>query len=455
MQSAHKTPCKHSRLEQLKTANRTQNKLHHHAIWLVITVVVWTLIISVSLFWHYQIANKQSIELASNVAQAYIYRDIALRRWGAAHGGVYVPVNEQVEPNPLLSHIPERDIVTPSGRILTLLNPVHILTQVMEEYRDFAIPKGKVTAQPETLLNPQKNMPDQWELSALYAFKSGAIEKKEVVKINGIPHFRLMIPLLVNAECLQCHTNQSYQVGDLSGALGVAVPMTPYLKAKQKSLTLIYISYGLFWAIGLFSLIYFFNQTKRHVHQQEQTQKKLLQLNQELEQLSFKDALTGIANRRLFDNALNREWKQAMRDHTPLSLIMIDVDFFKVYNDCYGHQQGDACLKTIAKILSEVAKRPKDMIARYGGEEFALLLPETELIDATHLAEECRKKIFASGINFSHSEIANVVTLSVGVCTTIPKKDDSPAQLLDTADKALYIAKKLGRNRVAYSHINH
>ncbi|MCB1985589.1 MAG: diguanylate cyclase [Burkholderiales bacterium] len=429
------------------TTSETQLQTYY-TLWLIVTITVWTSIILVSLFWNYNSVHKQSVELASNVAQAYIYRDIALRNWGASHGGVYVPRSEHIKPNPLLSHIPDRDVITPSGRKLTLINPVHILTQVMNEYNELPVPKGRVTAFPEVLLNPQQNMPDQWELKALDAFKKGAFSKKEVIEINNIPHLRLMIPLFIKTECLLCHSNQSYKEGDLSGALGVTVPMTPYIKAKNESLNYIYFSYGVLWIIGIFSLTYFFYQARLHTQEQKRTQKELLQLNRELANLSFKDALTDIANRRSFDNALNREWKQARRNQTSLSLLMIDVDFFKIYNDCFGHQQGDDCLRSIAQTLAEVVKRPKDIVARYGGEEFVLLLPETELQDAIQLAEECRKRVLALNIPFELSEISNAVTISLGVCTTIPKRGDEPVLLLKAADRALYNAKKMGRNRV-------
>ncbi|MDR4517299.1 MAG: diguanylate cyclase [Nitrosomonas sp.] len=429
----------------------TETKQHNYALWLIITITVWTTIIFMSMLWNYQSAQRQSVELASNVAQAYIYRDIALRRWGTSHGGVYVPRSKHVKPNPLLSHISDRDIITPSGRKLTLINPVHILTQVMNEYNELPVPKSKVTAFPEILLNPEQNMPDQWELSALNAFKNGALSKKEVVNIGDTPHLRLMIPLFITAECLHCHASQNYKEGDLSGALGVAVPMTPYLNAKKESLSYIYMSYGFLWIIGIFSLTYFFSKTRLHTQQLKLTQNKLLQLNQELENLSFKDALTDIANRRSFDDALSREWKQARRNQKPLSLIMIDVDFFKIYNDFYGHQQGDNCLKTVAKTLALVAKRPKDMVARCGGEEFVLLLPETELKDAIQLAEECRERIQALKLKFELSEISDVVTISLGVCAITPQKDDVSGFLLKAADEALYSAKKMGRNRVESS----
>lgn len=422
-------------------------KYRGYMLWRIFAITIWTTVIFASLWWKFQSEQKQSIELASNVALAYIYRDVALRRWSASHGGVYVPISEHVKPNPLLADIPERDITTPAGKKLTLINPVHVLTQIMSEYDELPIPRGNVTALPETLLNPQQNMPDQWELDALHSFNQGVTSKKEVVEIEGISYLRLMMPLFIKPKCLQCHANQNYKVGDLGGGLGVAVPMAPYIEAKKDSLNYLYISYGFFWIVGLLSILYFFDQAKRRVQHHEQVAKKLRELNQSLESLSFKDALTGIANRRSFDKALNREWKHARRNESSIALIMVDVDFFKRYNDCFGHQQGDACLKLIAQSIESSVKRSNDLVARYGGEEFVMLLPETEFNEASQLAEKCRNNIVDLAIGFE-SEIASTVTISLGVCAVTPQSGDEINSLLRTADRALYQAKAKGRNRV-------
>lgn len=426
----------------------TAKKLQSFRLLHVLAITIWTLVISASMWWTYHSEHEQSIELASNVAQAYIYRDVALRRWSASHGGVYVPISEDVQPNPLLAHIPERDITTPSGKALTLINPVHVLTQIMGKYDESSIPRGSVTALPEKLLNPQQNMPDKWELEALYAFKNGASSKRQVVDMDGVPHLRLMMPLFIKSECLQCHIGQNYQVGDLGGGLGVAVSMLPYLNAKAESLNYLYLRHGFFWLIGVLSISFIFRQAKRHLQQQKETEIKLRQFNQRLEDLSFKDALTEIANRRSFDNALHREWKHAQRNQSSIALIMIDVDLFKQYNDCFGHQQGDVCLQLIARSIASTVKRSHDLVARYGGEEFVILLPETPFNEATQLAEQCRKNIENLEINFGSSGTKNTVTISLGVCAIIPKAGDEVDGLLRTADRALYQAKEMGRNRV-------
>ena len=160
------------------------------------------------------------------------------------------------------------------------------------------------------------------------------------------------------------------------------------------------------------------------------------------------DGLTGIANRRRFDEMLEREWLCALRERTPLSLIMLDVDFFKLYNDAYGHQQGDDCLKSVAKALAGAVLRPGDLPARYGGEEFALILPHTPLEGARCVGERVLENIRALGIEHRSSKVAPCVTASIGVAGCIPGSDREPAGLLQLADRALYAAKQQGRARV-------
>lgn len=178
---------------------------------------------------------------------------------------------------------------------------------------------------------------------------------------------------------------------------------------------------------------------------------QLEELNQMLQRLSSLDGLTGIANRRHFDLILKQEWRRALRDATPLSLILIDVDSFKAYNDTYGHQMGDDCLKRVANSLKGVLKRPTDLIARYGGEEFVVLLPKTDGGGAIALAEEMRAGVEALGIAHARSQATDRVTISLGVATVTPNLDSSHAELIAEADHALYQAKQEGRNRVKSS----
>jgi two-component system chemotaxis family response regulator WspR len=179
-----------------------------------------------------------------------------------------------------------------------------------------------------------------------------------------------------------------------------------------------------------------------------QSQKNLADANIELQKLAALDGLTGIANRRRFDEVLALEWQRGARDKKPLSLLMCDVDCFKLYNDSFGHLAGDLCLKKTAAILTEHLKRPADVAARYGGEEFAIILPDTDLDGALVIANACRTHLAALAIENPAAPGARV-TMSIGVASIVPTKEGSAAGLLlARADKALYAAKQSGRNRV-------
>ncbi|MBK4719356.1 diguanylate cyclase [Azospirillum sp. YIM DDC1] len=167
-----------------------------------------------------------------------------------------------------------------------------------------------------------------------------------------------------------------------------------------------------------------------------------------LRTLSFADGLTGIANRRRFDEVLLREWRRCARVQLPLSLIMLDVDQFKPYNDHYGHQAGDECLRAVAQLLAGQMMRPGDLIARYGGEEFVCLLPETDEDGAVQVAERLRGTVADRRLPHAVSHVADHVTISLGVATAQPILDNTPDRLTQLADGLLYEAKRAGRNRV-------
>jgi diguanylate cyclase (GGDEF)-like protein len=177
----------------------------------------------------------------------------------------------------------------------------------------------------------------------------------------------------------------------------------------------------------------------------ERTQ-QLEEANRKLAQISYLDALTGVSNRRSFEEELTMEWRRATRTASRLSLLMIDIDGFKPYNDSLGHQAGDAGLRGVARIIDEGAKRAGDIVARYGGDEFAVLLPDTDLPGATALAERIRETIEARGLRASSAQGA--ITVSIGVATMTGSEDGEPSALVRAADGALYHAKRDGRNLV-------
>ena len=178
------------------------------------------------------------------------------------------------------------------------------------------------------------------------------------------------------------------------------------------------------------------------------TKKNLERANMRLKNLSILDGLTKIPNRRRLDDFLQYEWKSAMRRKIALSSIMIDIDFFKAFNDTYGHQAGDICIKQVAKTLSKALKRSEDFVARYGGEEFVVVVKGMNTKDVELLAETLRKKVEKLNIDHINSKVSKFVTVSLGVSTVIPNKDSSPEKLITSADNALYQAKQNGRNKV-------
>lgn len=189
--------------------------------------------------------------------------------------------------------------------------------------------------------------------------------------------------------------------------------------------------------IGLLSAMNFFEYYK--------------DVEEHLSNLAINDGLTGIYNRRYFDETLAREWKRTKREKAPLSLIMLDIDYFKKYNDTYGHQAGDECLIKVATAVSGALRRPADMAARYGGEEFAVILPNVELEDSTKFGETIRAKIEALKIKHEQSNVNPFVTASLGIACIVPSSILSYEELVGAADKALYSAKSKGRNCVCFA----
>jgi diguanylate cyclase (GGDEF)-like protein len=182
----------------------------------------------------------------------------------------------------------------------------------------------------------------------------------------------------------------------------------------------------------------------------EKLTEELVQANRELQRMAAVDGLTGVANRRHFEARYQDEWRRAKRDGYPLSLILIDIDHFKQYNDTYGHIAGDECLKKVAGVLAETITRAGDMVARYGGEEFAVLLPNTDSVGTAVVAEALRAAV--SGMEVEHAgSDCKILTISIGAATVWPSQEADSKELMAVTDRALYQAKAAGRNIVRQS----
>ena len=235
-----------------------------------------------------------------------------------------------------------------------------------------------------------------------------------------------------------------------SGELLTALDEITYLfqlESEQQTLTLLRIAQGSL-VIALFVLLlqglYIFRPM---IHTIEKEKEKLVKLNEDLERQASVDGLTEVANRRHLGEFVKRELARSLREKTPLAVIMADIDFFKAYNDSYGHLAGDECLKKVAHALTEAVRRPSDLVARYGGEEFAIVLPNTDFPGMVLIAEACRKSVESLAIPHSGSLVSGVITISLGLAG-ITEEQRSTESLFAAADSALYKAKNSGRNKV-------
>lgn len=218
----------------------------------ILMSITWTLMLVFSLSINIKDEKKQIVELVTLAARENFNKDQAYRIWATRHGGVYVPVDERTQPSPYLAHIPERDIETPSGRKLTLMNPASMLRQMMNEYSELYGIKGKITGL--VLLNPI-NTPDEWETKSLHAFEKGTSEIIETSEIDGQKYLRLMKPMYMAKACEKCHGHLGFKEGDLRGGVSVSIPMEPYIKSGNENIESLYYSYAIVWIIGFLGII--------------------------------------------------------------------------------------------------------------------------------------------------------------------------------------------------------
>ncbi len=391
----------------------------------VIGVVVWVAIVGASFLWNHAAAERSRDEIALRTARSFFDQIVITRSWNAQHGGVYVPVAEKTHPNPYLP-IPGRDLKISPELTLTKINPAYMTRQISE-----IAARQEGTRFHITSLRPLRpeNAPTAREREALEAFARGKKEVGAFFSNQGAPAFFYMAPLLTDKPCLQCHAAQGYKEGDIRGGISVTLPFGQAVPVK--ALAAGHLGIGLVGTLG----ILFFGA-------------RLENYTELLQRQSVIDALTGIPNRRSFSETILQEFRRAKRESAPLSVIMCDVDHFKLYNDTYGHAAGDECLKAVAKAIAGSLKRPADFCARYGGEEFIILLPNTPENGARHVAEQVRAAV--QGLTLAHPKSLplQVLTLSLGVATMGEGMVRSDDELVKRADDALYLAKENGRNRV-------
>jgi diguanylate cyclase (GGDEF)-like protein len=374
--------------------------------------------------------------LAHKEAVANFHKDQAFRIWGTKHGGVYVPISDHTKPNPYLAQIPERDLTTPAGRHLTLMNPAYMLRQMMEDYNEFYGVKGKITSlQP---INPI-NAPDEWEVAALKALESGETELIDVTEIDGEPYLRMIRPMIMQEGCLKCHRQHGYQVGDVRGGVGISVPLSGYLEVANSHKRGLLSALSFIWLVGATGIHVVGRNSKQRIRERKAYETKIWR------QANF-DTLTGLSNRSLFMDRLDRALAYARRQDSKLALLFIDLDGFKDVNDTLGHAHGDLLLQEAAKRLRNCI-REMDTVSRLGGDEFTVILPElAESISAATVAGTILTS-FARPFVIDNHETR--LSASIGI-TVFPQDGKDSGMLLQHADTAMYRAKAEGRNTFRY-----
>ncbi len=244
---------------------------HLKAIFAAVAVF-WTILISISLAWNIRQVNKSIHDLALSEARGAYNKDLAYRTWASSYGGVYVPVSDLYPPNPFLADIEERDITSPSGKKLTLLNPAYMTRQVHELSEGQYGIKGHITS-----LNPIRpgNDPDPWERRALNLFEGGETEFSEINSLNGEEYLRFMNVMIVEESCLKCHAQQGYAIGDARGGISVSVPMAPYRTIAGRNIQSFWIGHLLFWALGLIGLTCATTRLVRRIRERKETEVEL------------------------------------------------------------------------------------------------------------------------------------------------------------------------------------
>ncbi len=405
----------------------------------MVLAVAWTMVIVISMLVAIASQKREMTSIAKNVARAYIDKDLLFRNWVALHGGIYVPINDMTSPNPNIprSIVPERDLTTPGGQNLTFVNPSYLTRQLY----DLALRKKHISGRITSLkpLNPH-NQPDAWETAALEAFERGEQEYASVDKEGGQHSLRLMRPLLTTENCLPCHRQQGYKVGDIRGGISVKLPMELFESSLHKQAAMVWLGHGIMWALGLTGIYAGYRGLKRRTDERDRAEEELQRVNALLESQATTDFLTGITNRRKFIELLEMEIREAKRYSMPLALVFFDIDHFKKVNDTFGHETGDRVLSELAVVVN-AAIRETDIFARFGGEEFIILVHNNDVKTGRSLAEKIRLAIEQHDFPIVHS-----VTCSFGVAQFYP--DDTAQTFMIRSDEAMYAAKQKGRNRV-------
>lgn len=401
-------------------------------------VLAWTLLVVGIVFVQEREVEEMARRQIALLAERLALRDLQFRHWNARYGGVYVPVSGTDQPNPYLAHVAEQNIQTPSGRVLTLINPDQMILQA-----GGALSADGVVSHLSSLapIRPE-NTADAWEADGLRSFARGGAEKSEVFHRNGETYLRYMRPLIVTDDCLGCHFNHGYKVGEVRGGYAITLSIESFRAAAQRHLLLGYAGGVFLWAGGLGAGFLFWRRLLREKREHLQDVAKLNEAEKSIEYLTYYDQVTGLPNRLFFNDALQKALAEKMATERTLAVGVIGIDHYKKLKNSFGLRVGELVLQETVGRMAAVL-RPEDTLACLSESRLMLLLPGvgkgeevTALMGRVRAAMEY--PVLIDGQEF-------FVSVTAGFAVA-PEDGDEARLLISNADTAFSRAKSAGRN---------
>ncbi len=405
----------------------------HLLQWVVLLGVFWTLAFAASTYWNVDRIRGVALTQAESQAKAAIDKDMTYRQMVSGLGGIYMPVDRGIEPNPYLAHIPHRDVTTKNGRKLTLVNSSYF-TRLIHDAEASSNSSTGIHGHVTSLspLRPE-NAPDAWEKQALLTFKQGATESSGIELDDGKEVFRMMRPRIATPPCIECHGHQGYKAGDVLGGISVSVPIEPLLADSNSRIFQLEAWHALFWLSGILGLLISYRLLLRQEHGMRFS--------------ALHDVLTGLPNRALFLDRLKQRLVTARRHNHTGAVLFLDLDRFKSINDSLGHGIGDQLLREVGQRLKAIL-RQEDTVARLGGDEFVVLMAELdsdaeEVVTEVQIVADKILNTLARPYTLGTRELYAPASIGIALFS-IDTKDSH--EVLQQADIAMYRAKEAGGN---------